>query len=658
MIATKSFVNSVENPEQNVNNRIDDEKRKNIIRNRHIVKCVSKAILFCGRQCIAPLGDNEVLNEDSRGNTGNFLAALQMIANHDDILKQHLDNIQLSSSNITYMSPLIENEIIEIIGQDMILKNLLEEIKAAKLYSIMADEVTNHNKEQLALGARFIDKNNDVREDFIAFIHLPRITGEVIGETIVSTLQGLGLEIVNVRGQGYDGAANMSSDNVGVQRRIRERSPKAVYVHCSGHCPSLVISHSCALPQFRNVIDKLKRCYLYFLGSPTREGLLQSIITKAIPKASSRKGLIDMCRTRWAARHTAYTYFYQAYPYVIAALKNISCGANHEMCGDEYQDAAWDRKSKDDAVALLASLATFDFLVSLLVLYEFLCHLSGVTVKLQGQSIDIIKAYQEIAGVKRTYNERASKMDEEFAHVYKQGWQLGKEVGHRVVVKSFAGATTSDMSHYVKPTLDKKPDQIILHAGTNDLGKLSPSEIADNIVDLAREIESSTDAQVIISELVTRSDLSDSGDVDAVNKRLRKFCNQRQWHFILHDDIHSTDLNRGGLHLGETDLSVLAPGLLCLVQSMLCDRTGPDLPNADEIINTYKGDPPSPEFLRQELLRFQIRYSLKPKEDRPNTAAKALKECNDDLFPNIYALLKICATIPATSCEYEEVRVL
>ena len=74
----------------------------------------------------------------------------------------------------------------------------------------------------------------------------------------MSTLQGLGLEIENVRGQGYDGAANMSSDNVGVQRRIRERSPKAVYVHCSGHSLNLVISHSCALPQIRNVIDKLK----------------------------------------------------------------------------------------------------------------------------------------------------------------------------------------------------------------------------------------------------------------------------------------------------------------------------------------------------------------------------------------------------------------
>ena len=124
-------------------------------------------------------------------------------------------------------------------------------------------------------------------------------------------------------------------------------------------------------------------------------GLLQSIITKSIPEASRRKGLIDMCRTRWAARYTAYTHFYQAYPYVIAALENISCGANHEMCGDEYQDATWDRKSKDDAVALLAGLATFDFIVSFL--YEFFSHLAGVTVKLQGQSIDIIKAYQEVS---------------------------------------------------------------------------------------------------------------------------------------------------------------------------------------------------------------------------------------------------------------------
>ncbi|PFX19098.1 hypothetical protein AWC38_SpisGene16507, partial [Stylophora pistillata] len=45
MIAAESFLNWDESPELNMNNRIDDEKRKNIIRNRHIFKCVSEAIL-------------------------------------------------------------------------------------------------------------------------------------------------------------------------------------------------------------------------------------------------------------------------------------------------------------------------------------------------------------------------------------------------------------------------------------------------------------------------------------------------------------------------------------------------------------------------------------------------------------------------------------
>lgn len=30
------------------------------------------------------------------------------------------------------------------------------------------------------------------------------------------------------------------------------------------------------------------------------------------------------------------------------------------------------------------------------------------------------------------------------------GWKLGKKVGHRVVVKSFSGATCGDMNHYLK----------------------------------------------------------------------------------------------------------------------------------------------------------------------------------------------------------------
>ena len=101
-----------------------------------------------------------------------------------------------------------------------------------------------------------------------------------------------------------------------------------------------------------------------------------------------------MCRTRWAARHFAYTHFYRAHLYIITALKNIAYGANRELCGADFQDAVWDPKSKGDAIAMLGNLTSFDFIVSFLVLYEFVSHLSGITVKLQGQSVDLIKAYQ------------------------------------------------------------------------------------------------------------------------------------------------------------------------------------------------------------------------------------------------------------------------
>ena len=107
-----------------------------------------------------------------------------------------------------------------------------------------------------------------------------------------------------------------------------------------------------------------------------------------------------------------------------------------------------------------------------------------------------------------------------------QGYKLGKQVGERVVVKSFAGATSSEMTHYIQPTLERKPQRIVLHIGTNDLRNSSPEKVADNIVDLAREIEMKSDAKVIISELTTRTDkLSDESAVKSTNKRLCRFCN-------------------------------------------------------------------------------------------------------------------------------------
>ncbi len=260
------------------------------------------------------------------------------------------------------------------------------------------------------------------------FIRLSRITGAHIAQAITQALETMGLDISNIRGQGYDGASNMSSGRIGVQACIKEQSPLAVYVHCSGHCLNLTISTSCNLPEVRNVLDKMKHCCRFFLLSPKRNGLLELVVSNHIQEPSKRKVLLDMCRTRWAERHIAYQHFYQAYTYIVEALEVIGHRQHLERHGDLYRD--WDTQSRSEAQQILASITGFDFIVIFLMVYHYLAHLSGITVQLQGTAVDIIQAYTMISDIKHVYRKEREDVDERFESViYTQAVRLADKVG-------------------------------------------------------------------------------------------------------------------------------------------------------------------------------------------------------------------------------------
>ena len=230
------FTQSVEHPTiSTVSTLLDTKKAANVERNRTILKCVLEAVIYCGRQCIALHGNNEKLNES--GNPGNVLSLLKLMANHNEILRIHLEAPQLRC--VTFKSPQTQNELLEVVTKHIILQGIVQDIKQARFYSIMADEVTSQNSEQLAICVRFVDSVNNIREEFLQFSRLAHITGKHIAEEILKSLEDLG---------------------VSVQARIREKSPFATYIHCNGHCLNLVITHYCALPEVRNVqvLDKLK----------------------------------------------------------------------------------------------------------------------------------------------------------------------------------------------------------------------------------------------------------------------------------------------------------------------------------------------------------------------------------------------------------------
>ena len=161
----------------------------------------------------------------------------------------------------------------------------------------------------------------------------------------------------------------------------------------------------------------MKSTCLFFLNSPKRNKLLIQIVTRHhITEASKRSPLIDLCKTRWAARHHAYQHFYQCFKYIIMSYEVIAFGLHHNILSDDYISATWDTESKSKANSLLNGIANF---VVFLTIYQFLSHLAGITIKLQSTTLDIIKAHDEIDKSIR------DNISQEFKKIYVQAERMG-----------------------------------------------------------------------------------------------------------------------------------------------------------------------------------------------------------------------------------------
>ena len=121
----------------------------------------------------------------------------------------------------------------------------------------------------------------------------------------------------------------------------------------------------------------------------------------------------------------------------------------------------------------------------------------------------------------------------------------------------FPGATTQGMKDYIKPTIARKPDMVILHTGTNDLkSNQNPSDIANEIINLAKNIKISR-TKVSISSLISRGDrLFEKGK--KVNKELEEKCTAENFAFIVHKNINSKlDLFPDKLHPNKKGQGIL-----------------------------------------------------------------------------------------------------
>ena len=386
VLAATEFLRITSGIKSDILESMSESFNARIKRNREILSCIIDAILLCGKQNLAIRGHEE--------KNSNLVAILHMRAKDNAILADHL---AFADPQKKYTSPDIQNEIIGLCA-DQIISALVQDCNDSRYFGFISDEATDcSTKEQASICVRFFDKmTKSVREEFLGFAEASRTTGEVLAELFLEQLELKGVNVDQMRAQGYDGAANMSGVNKGVQSRIKERILGAQYVHCKAHNLNLSIVHASEEPLIRNLMDTVRAIAFAFDYSAKRllsfkENLEQNVVVKE--EMERRQKLKTLCETRWASRSESLFTFLTAFKVVVDSLENL------EQQGDSK------------ARSYACSIKKFDFIITLVAAQSILQPLVPLSEMLQSKTVDLIEAVSESRVVIEQLNRKRNSQE-------------------------------------------------------------------------------------------------------------------------------------------------------------------------------------------------------------------------------------------------------
>ncbi|CAH1099479.1 unnamed protein product [Psylliodes chrysocephalus] len=173
----KNFLTTFYKPEPNIINQISSQRMTQVNENRERLRPIVKTIIFCCHQNISLCGhrdDGNLLDVVAGNNSmvadeGNFRAFLKFrIESGNKALQHHLE---ICKSNATYISKTVQKELIDVC-KEIIQENILQNVKAAKYFSILFDETTDLSHiSQLSLSFRYL-YNGTIKEDFVTFCNV------------------------------------------------------------------------------------------------------------------------------------------------------------------------------------------------------------------------------------------------------------------------------------------------------------------------------------------------------------------------------------------------------------------------------------------------------------------------------------------------------
>lgn len=319
-----------------------------------------------------------------RPSSGNFLNFIELLARYDPLLRAHISN---NKSRNKYLSPEVQNELITLLSQT-VLKNLISKVTTAPFFSIILDTTQDiSKKDQLSIVVRYVNIIEDqarptctkieINESFLGFIELTEQNSENFETVLINTLEHMGIDIKKCRGQGYDGAANMSGKYSGLQARIKRRVPNADYVHCAAHNLNLVLNDSVKnISEIRNFYDLLQNIYVFFSESLPRWQELNKVISE---NGAVKRTLKKLCPTRWSSRFDCLIAIKYNYESVLKCLTTLA------LISKNLSD-------RNEASSLQNKMMTYEFILLLVFQSKVLEVVNLISKQLQTPDFDLGKA--------------------------------------------------------------------------------------------------------------------------------------------------------------------------------------------------------------------------------------------------------------------------